>query len=263
MRNKQSTFLAGVAAVALFAATGAFAQQGQLDQKGGAGMNAPTGTQTQRSDQGAKDRGAMSGQETQGKPGQGAAAETGTSKGGIAAGEKSPSLGNRNAQELNRNNRGSSTANRAAQGRNERRTAAQSENAQSKSAQSENGRFNARSENRNRRGTSTAQRNEPPKGLQANTKLPMQGANVTLNERQRTQIRDTIVNGRGAPRVGSVDFNVTVGTVIPRGRLHLVRVPETLVRIDPAWRGFLYFVYNDEIIIVDPHDMRIINVLPV
>ena len=56
---------------------------------------------------------------------------------------------------------------------------------------------------------------------------------------------------------------MTVGTTIPGGYLHLVRVPETLVRIDPGWRGFFYFVYNDEIVIVDPHDMRIVEVLPV
>ncbi len=46
MRNKESTFLAGVTAFALFAATGAFAQQGQPDQKGGAEMKAPNGMQT-------------------------------------------------------------------------------------------------------------------------------------------------------------------------------------------------------------------------
>jgi hypothetical protein len=109
------------------------------------------------------------------------------------------------------------------------------------------------------------------KGLQGNTTVPMQGAqgargaggNVALNDQQRNQIRSTIINARGAPRVGSVDFAVNVGTVVPRGHLHLVRVPETLVRIDPSWRGFLYFVYNDEVVIVDPHDMRIVEVLPV
>ena len=36
MRHRQSTFLAGVAALALFTASGAFAQQGQTEQKSGA-----------------------------------------------------------------------------------------------------------------------------------------------------------------------------------------------------------------------------------
>jgi hypothetical protein len=34
------------------------------------------------------------------------------------------------------------------------------------------------------------------------------------------------------------------------------------VQIDPAWRGFLYFVYEDEVVIVNPRDMRIVAVLP-
>ena len=67
----------------------------------------------------------------------------------------------------------------------------------------------------------------------------------------------------GAPRVGHVDFDVRVGTQIRRGRIHLIRVPETLVQIDPEWEGFLYFVYEDEIVVVDPNDMEIVAVLPV
>jgi len=274
MRHKQSTFLAGVAAFALFAATGAFAQQGQLDQKGGAQMKAPGGMQTERSNQGAENQGSMhqggmnqggtSGQNAQSQrpSGQGAAAENGTAKGGTTNGKSSSST-DRSAQELNKNNNGSGATNRMA--REHQQFNAQSKTTQSKN-ESKNGRFAAQPENRNRHGASTAQRNESLKGLQGNTSVPMRGAggtNVTLNNQQRTQIRDTVINGRGAPRVGSVGFNVTIGTVIPRGHLHLVRVPETLVRIDPGWRGFLYFVYNDEIVIVDPHDMRIVEVLPI
>jgi hypothetical protein len=112
------------------------------------------------------------------------------------------------------------------------------------------------------------------KGLQGSTRAPMQGAtsteqrsggaaNVSLNDQQRTQIRETVINSRGAPRASNVDFSVNVGTVVPRGHIHLVRVPETLIRIEPRWRHYLYFVYNDEIVIVDPRSMRIIDVLPV
>ena len=285
MRHKQNALLAGVAAFTLFAATGAFAQQGQLDQKGGAQMNAPSGVQTERSNQGAKgqgsmnqggmnqggmnqvgtkrgatEKGATSGQNAQSerRSGQGAAVENGTAKGGMTNG-KSSSSSNRSAQEPDKNNKGPGATDRTAQDH-------QQFNTRAKTTESKNGRFAAQPENRNRRGAGTAQGNESLKGLQGNTSVPMRvagGANVTLNEQQRTQIRDTIINDRGAPRVGNVDFDVTVGTTIPRGHLHLVRVPETLVRIDAGWRGFLYFVYNDEIVIVDPHDMRIVEVLPV
>ena len=63
------------------------------------------------------------------------------------------------------------------------------------------------------------------------------GVNVQLNEQQRTEIRTTVINAHGAPRV-NVDFDVTVGTVVPRERIHVIPVPETLVRIEPEWRGF-------------------------
>jgi hypothetical protein len=89
------------------------------------------------------------------------------------------------------------------------------------------------------------------------------GANVALNDQQRSQIRNTVINSRNAPRVSNPNFAVNVGTVVPRGQIRLVRVPSPLVRIRPAWRNFLYFVYNDRIVIVNPRTMRIVNVLPV
>ena len=114
----------------------------------------------------------------------------------------------------------------------------------------------------------TAQERRIPRGLQGNASGQVQGqgaegANVSLSTQQRTQIRRTVINARGAPRVGQVDFDVRVGTTIPHDQIHIVPVPETLVRIDPSWSGFLYFVYEDEVVIVDPSDMEIVAILPV
>jgi hypothetical protein len=95
--------------------------------------------------------------------------------------------------------------------------------------------------------------------LQANAS----GVNVKLNDQQRNEIRSTVIEKSGAPRVGHVDFDVMVGTVVPRERVHVAPVPETLVQIEPEWRGYRYFVYNDEIVIVNPRDMKIVAVLPV
>jgi Protein of unknown function (DUF1236) len=95
-------------------------------------------------------------------------------------------------------------------------------------------------------------------GLQGNAS----GMHAPLSDAQRTQIRNTVIDARGAPRVGQVNFDVTVGTAIPRGRIRVIPVPETLVRIEPAWRGLLYFVYEDEVVIVSPRDMKIVAVVP-
>jgi hypothetical protein len=107
---------------------------------------------------------------------------------------------------------------------------------------------------------STAQRQSPrnePNGLQGNAA----GTKVQLSEQQRSDLRRTVINGSGAPRAGHVDFDVTVGTVVPRDRIQFVPVPDTLVQMEPSWRGFLYFVYEDDIVVVDPNTMQIVAVL--
>jgi hypothetical protein len=162
---------------------------------------------------------------------------------------------NRSAQQQNQQqNKGA--ANQAAQGQ-QRQLNAQSKT-QSKTEQTRTGQFATQQGNKTQRGTNTAQRNEQLKGLQGSARAPMQGAtsteqrgggaaNVSLNDQQRTQIRDTVINSRSAPR----------------GRIHMVAVPQTLFRIQPRWRHYMYFVFNNEIVIVDPRSMRIVDVLPV
>lgn len=97
-----------------------------------------------------------------------------------------------------------------------------------------------------------------PQGMQGNAS----GMNMRLSDQQRDQIRSTVINAPGAPRAQNVQFNVAPGTVIPRGSIHVVPVPRTLVRIEPRWRGFRYFVWMDDVVIVDPHTMRIVAVVP-
>jgi hypothetical protein len=113
---------------------------------------------------------------------------------------------------------------------------------------------------RNRNGNTAAEQQNRTGGT-AQQQNRTGGGTMRLTEQQRSEIRTTVINGHGAPRVAHVDFDVTVGTVIPRGRVHVVAVPEMLVRIEPAWRGFLYFVYEDEVVIVDPNDMKIVAVV--
>lgn len=84
--------------------------------------------------------------------------------------------------------------------------------------------------------------------------------NVNLSTEQRTRIKEVIVRDRNAPRVSSVNFSINVGTTVPRTVKHVV-VPQTIVEIHPAWRGFHYFMVADQIVIVDPATMRIVAVL--
>jgi hypothetical protein len=96
-------------------------------------------------------------------------------------------------------------------------------------------------------------------GLQGNAS----GVNVKLTDAQRSRIRTTVIDAGGASRMTNVNFDITVGTIVPRGSIEIVPVPDALVEIEPEWRGFLYFIYEDEVVIVNPDDMRIVAVIAV
>jgi len=85
---------------------------------------------------------------------------------------------------------------------------------------------------------------------------------VNLTQQQRTEIRQTVINSGNAPRVSSVNFNIGVGVVVPQ-TVNFAPLPPTIVSIHPDWRGYYYFVYAEEIIIVEPGSRRIIAVLRV
>jgi hypothetical protein len=88
------------------------------------------------------------------------------------------------------------------------------------------------------------------------------GAGAELSTEQRTEVRQTILQSGNVPRVSrsEVNINISVGTVVPRS-VRLVSIPERIVTIRPAWRGFLYFVVEDEIIVVEPGSLKIVAVI--
>jgi hypothetical protein len=90
---------------------------------------------------------------------------------------------------------------------------------------------------------------------------PMTSSNVSLTTEQKTTIRTTVLTS-SAPRVTNVNFDIKIGTAVPRN-VRIVPLPVTLIEIQPSWRGYMYFVYNDEIIVVEPGTLRIVAVLEV
>ena len=169
---------------------------------------------------------------------------------GTTAGSNESQAGKERNKSAAENERGKRSYTAQERERTGRKNAAEPNHGSSTAAEQQN-RTGGGNRNAERGRTST-------EGLQGNAS----GMNVRLSEQQRNEIRTTVINGRNAPRVSHVDFDVTVGTVIPRGRIHVVPVPETLVRIEPQWRGFLYFIYEDEVVIVSPNDMKIVAVVP-
>jgi Protein of unknown function (DUF1236) len=87
------------------------------------------------------------------------------------------------------------------------------------------------------------------------------GASVQLSADQRSQIKTIIGRDRGPRFSGNVNFNVSVGTRIPR-TVHVVALPEDIVLIIPEYRGYDYFLIGDEIVIVDPRTLEIVAIIP-
>jgi hypothetical protein len=87
------------------------------------------------------------------------------------------------------------------------------------------------------------------------------GASGTFTPEQRTRIRTTVLQGSNAPRATNVNFSINVGTVVPTS-VQVVGVPELIIEVYPQWRGHMYFIVGDQIIIVD-RNHRIVAVIDV
>lgn len=107
------------------------------------------------------------------------------------------------------------------------------------------------------------QAQEPPAaGTQQRQKAttdagPERGA---LSAEKRTTVRQSIVKHRVKP-VTNVNFNVVVGTAVPR-TVELQVLPPEVVEIVPQYRGFRFFVLADgRIVIVDPSTYEIVFII--
>jgi hypothetical protein len=110
------------------------------------------------------------------------------------------------------------------------------------------------------RGTSTTEQSKT--GVNTNVGTSgSRGASVQLSEDQRSRFKTIIGKERGQRLGGNVNFDVTVGTRIPRN-VHVVVLPEEIVRIVPEYRGYEYFLVGDEIVVVDPSTLEIVAIIP-
>src|SRR5579863_7363760 len=228
MSKQPTTFLTGVAALALIAGTGiAAAQQGtSQEHKGAMQPRASTPVKSGSENGGTREQKAQEGRmrQTEGT----AQSETRQGKPADHMSRSTAEKGSdTNAKELHPHAQQMDHANQTRDRFGEDKTRQERMDEDRAAQDGRTGAGASTSEQRRQGGPNTAQsRDERLKGLQGNA------TGVVLNDEQRTRIRDTIINASGAPRVGSVDFDVAVGTTIPRDRIHIIPVPETLVQIE-------------------------------
>src|SRR5215475_15277009 len=87
------------------------------------------------------------------------------------------------------------------------------------------------------------------------------GGGAKLSTEQRTKIVSVIRSEHVEP-VTNIDFAISVGTRVPRDRVHLRALPSEVVTIYPEWRGYEFFLVRNEIVVVDPRTGEIVDVLP-
>jgi Protein of unknown function (DUF1236) len=86
------------------------------------------------------------------------------------------------------------------------------------------------------------------------------GAGAKLSSEQRTKIT-TIIRDQHVAPVANVDFAISVGTRVPR-EIGFRPLPVEIVTIYPEWRGYEFFLVRDQIVVVDPRTLEIVDVLP-
>jgi len=83
--------------------------------------------------------------------------------------------------------------------------------------------------------------------------------NVNVNETQRTRIASVI--SRTNVRPINVNFRIATGVIVPR-TVVLHTLPSSIIEVVPEYRGYSYFVTNEQIVIVEPRKKTIVAVLP-
>lgn len=227
MHSTKGKFLAAAAAAALIAGTGG--ALAQADKK----MDAPAGAQIQGGAQGGG-----GGVDVQKKGG----AQTQMRDGGAKVqGQGSGSAqapGGTKVQGGAQTGAGSDMKKDSAQGRSDSKASGQAQQPS---------------------GSQDMQKRDSAQGSSSDSKTSVQ-----LNSEQRTKISQTIkqkdVNLRHVER-SRINFNITVGAVVPRS-FTLYPLPAPIVAVVPAYRGYLYIVVDDELLIIHPQTYEIVAVIP-
>ncbi|MBT9288030.1 DUF1236 domain-containing protein [Prosthecodimorpha staleyi] len=117
---------------------------------------------------------------------------------------------------------------------------------------------------RDRTNNASDDRNDNNKAnRQAGSDNDRSGAKLTFKLRgeEKVKITSTLVERARPVDKTKIKFKINVGTVVPRGSIQLYEVPTTVISLVPEYRGYQYFVVDDEIIIVEPSTFQIVEVV--
>jgi hypothetical protein len=107
-----------------------------------------------------------------------------------------------------------------------------------------------------RNGNNTAE----TKGERSQTTTGQAGAGAKLSTDQRTKIT-TVIRNEHVTSVDHVNFDVRVGTRVPREGVEFRPLPAEVVTIYPEWRGYEFIVVHNQIVVVDPNTYEIVEII--
>ncbi len=87
------------------------------------------------------------------------------------------------------------------------------------------------------------------------------GAGAKLSTEQRTKIT-TVIKSQNVRPATNVNFSISVGTHVPRN-VGFHPLPAEIVTIYPEWRGYEFFLVGNQIVVVNPRTLEIVDVIDV
>lgn len=87
-------------------------------------------------------------------------------------------------------------------------------------------------------------------------------ASTTINEQQRTEVRERLSRERTAMSRETQNLNIqlNIGAQLPP-RVRPRPLPPDIVRIMPRYRGYEFTVINDEIVVLEPRTRRVVEII--
>jgi hypothetical protein len=224
-------YLMSVAAAALIAGTGLANAQGTMSREAPSSGAAPTQQQSAPP----SDRGSAATPMNRDSSQSGAPAEAPKSAQSKDMDTKPGAKGEKSAQDNNM--------------KGERSKGMSSENdkagAKDMKAEDRNGNMN-RAEDRNGAAKST-------------TTTGQAGAGAKLSTEQRTKIT-TVIKSQNVRPVTNVNFSISVGARVPRD-VGFHPLPAEIVTIYPEWRGYEFILVNNQILVINPRTLEIVDVI--
>jgi uncharacterized protein DUF1236 len=113
------------------------------------------------------------------------------------------------------------------------------------------------------RGPADKSMNAETKGAdsKATTTTGQAGAGAKLSTEQRTKIT-TVIKEQHVQPVTNVNFSISIGARVPR-EVGFHPLPTEIVSVYPEWRGYEYILVRDQILVINPRTLEIVDVIDV